>query len=99
MWPAQSKVMILVYAVYGLPDAKRDKHRKRYNEALLQAVADDTVSRGNIMAVVAGDFNMDEPDSLLMQRLLWSGVFWNTAQVEVSSGLVGRLPTYRSPNG
>lgn len=52
------KHSILIYILYGKSGARWEPPKMKYNQDMVSAVQEDVVSRGEVSAVMCGDFNM-----------------------------------------
>ena len=79
LWCGAGDTSIFCYAVYLPSGARWEAPKKTYAHALLQAVRDDLLQRGDVVAVLAGDFNLQVEDSFLLRQWRFDGPFYDVS--------------------
>ena len=67
LWCGAGDTSIFCYAVYCPSGACWEAPKKAYTHALLQSIRDDVIQRGDVVAILAGDLNLQVEDSFLLR--------------------------------
>ena len=75
VWFGHGGTSLLVYTCYGPSGARWEADKKTYFHQLIQAIEHDRIQRGDLPAILIGDFNLQISDSSILagtlQRRFW----------------------------
>ena len=97
-WYGNGGSSILFYCLYAPSGARWEQPKRKVFNQLLDSIVADVVSRGQIPAVILGDFNMTIEESDKFQELLNHNIFMDARQI-ASSEYRSSPTCYVGPNG
>ena len=77
LWLGDGKQCLFIYNLYLPSGARWESPKKKYAHDCLNAVQQDLCERGDVVALVLGDFNLTIEDSTLLQS--WQGPMVDTS--------------------
>ena len=83
-WYGNGGSSILFYCLYAPSGARWEQPKRKVFNQLLDSIVADVVSRGQIPAVILGDFNMTIEESDKFQELLNHNIFMDARQIASS---------------